>query len=132
MNVFIATGRFTADPELRKTPGGASVVSFTLAVGKDYPDKDGNYGTDFINCVAWNKLADSIGQKRKKGDLVEIRGELNSHTYEDKETKKKRTRHDVKVERIRKLSYSSGSAKPEEPSDFAPVNDDAGDLPFED
>ena len=66
INVAVIAGHLTKDVELSKTRNGNSVAKFTVAV-------DGyNDNTNFINCVAWNKLADILNQYCKKGDLVTV------------------------------------------------------------
>ncbi len=69
MNVVSLIGRMTADPELKQTANGKSVIRFTLAVKRSYGDK-----TDFIRCEAWNKTAETMAKFLKKGDPVAITG----------------------------------------------------------
>ena len=70
LNKVILTGRLTATPELRKTSSDVSVVSFSVAVQRQYKGPDGNYPTDFINCVAWRNTADFICKYFEKGNPV--------------------------------------------------------------
>lgn len=82
INVAIICGRLTKDIELSKTQNGNSVVKFTVAV-------DGyNDNTNFINCVAWNKLADILNQYCKKGDLVTVEGRISVRNYENQQGQK--------------------------------------------
>lgn len=82
INVCIICGRLTKDIELSKTQNGNSVVKFTVAV-------DGyNDNTNFINCVAWNKLADILNQYCKKGDLVTVEGRISVRNYENQQGQK--------------------------------------------
>lgn len=69
MNVVSLIGRMTADPELKQTANGKSVIRFTLAVKRSYGDK-----TDFIRCEAWNKTAETMAKFLKKGDPVALTG----------------------------------------------------------
>ena len=69
MNVVSLIGRMTADPELKQTANGKTVLRFTLAVKRSYGDK-----TDFIRCEAWNKTAETMAKFLKKGDPVAITG----------------------------------------------------------
>lgn len=69
MNVVSLIGRMTADPELKQTANGKSVIRFTLAVKRSFGDK-----TDFIRCEAWNKTAETMAKFLKKGDPVAITG----------------------------------------------------------
>lgn len=80
-------GRLVKDPELRHTASGTSVTSFSLAVDRNYPDADGNWGTDFLDFVAWKNRAEKICEKWKQGDLVVVTGPLQIRTYKDKEGK---------------------------------------------
>ncbi len=74
-------GRVTKDIELRKTQSNKSVVKFTLAVD-DGKDKQGNNRTQFINCQAWENLAENIQRYVLKGDMVNINGKLINDNYE--------------------------------------------------
>jgi len=89
MNRVELVGRLTRDSELRVTPGGKNVCSFVLAVSKDKPNKDGEYGTDFINCKAFDKRAVNINKYFKKGNQIAITGSISTSTYETKEGVKK-------------------------------------------
>ena len=66
MNKVILIGRLTADPNLRYTQNGTPVTTFTLAVDKPFVDKDGKRGADFIDIVAWRKLAEVVAQNITK------------------------------------------------------------------
>lgn len=81
MNRAELAGRLTKDIELRKTPNGNSVTTFTLAV-KDVKD------TQFINCVAWNGSADYLNSYAHKGDWVLVEGKLRNRTYETQNGKR--------------------------------------------
>ena len=83
MNQVCIVGRITKEPELRKTQGGTSVVTFTLAVNRTYKDENGETPSDFINCVAWRNQAEFIGQWIKKGFLLGLNGSLQTRTYQD-------------------------------------------------
>lgn len=79
INVCIICGRLTKDVESSKTQNGNSVAKFTVAVN-GYNDT-----TDFINCVAWNKLADIVNMYCKKGDLVTVEGRISVRNYENQQ-----------------------------------------------
>lgn len=89
MNRVELVGRLTRDSELRVTPNGKNVCSFILAVSKDKPNKDGEYGTDFINCKAFDKRAVNINKYFKKGNQIAITGAISTSTYETKDGVKK-------------------------------------------
>lgn len=81
MNVVALMGRITATPELKTTPNGVSVTSFTLAVDRSYTPKGQERQTDFINCVAWRGTAEFITRHFRKGQRMAINGELQQRTY---------------------------------------------------
>ncbi|MBR2695385.1 single-stranded DNA-binding protein [Candidatus Saccharibacteria bacterium] len=96
----IITGNLTRDPELRTTPNGASVCSFTVAVNRVYRDSSGNQqeSVSFIDCSAWGKLGEMIGQYAKKGAGVLVSGRLDQRSWEDKNSGQKRSRVEIVVE----------------------------------
>lgn len=87
INSVVLVGRLTKDVELRKTQSGNSVVSFTLAVGRN-SKQPGQPEADFIQCQAWNKTAELMHQYLHKGSLVGISGRIQTSNYTDKEGKK--------------------------------------------
>jgi len=96
----IITGNLTRDPELRNTPNGASVCSFSVAVNRTYRDASGEQKEDvsFIDCSAWGKLGEMIAQYAKKGTGVLVSGRLDQRSWEDKTTGQKRSRVEIVVE----------------------------------
>ncbi|MDQ7850580.1 MAG: single-stranded DNA-binding protein, partial [Armatimonadota bacterium] len=72
LNRVILIGRLTRDPELRYVPSGQPVASFTLAVDRPFTNQAGERETDFIDIVAWRKLADQVSQHLSKGRLVAV------------------------------------------------------------
>ena len=87
INRVVLIGRLTRDPELRKMQSGTSVCSFTLAVNRRQ-NQDGTQDADFINCVAWNKLADNIQLYQKKGNQLGIEGRINTRSYDNQQGQK--------------------------------------------
>lgn len=82
-NRVILMGRITKDIELKTTPSGLSVTSFSIAV--DRPGgKDKERATDFIDCVAWRQTADFISRFFNKGKAILIEGKLQTRSYTDK------------------------------------------------
>ena len=148
LNSVILMGRLTADPELRTTASNISVVSFTLAVERNFADKQtGQRQTDFIDIVAWRSTADFVSRYFRKGQLVAVQGSLQVRSYEDREGNNRRAYEVVAVNCYfaeAKRSSDAGAsrydsappARAEEPasfsvgndSDFVPIQDD--DLPF--
>jgi single-strand DNA-binding protein len=128
MNSVVLIGRLTKDPEMRSTAAGKAVASFTLAVDKGYgKDK----AADFINCVAWEKLAENLCQFQGKGDRVGLQGRIQVRSY-DADDGSKRYVTEVVAANIEFL----GSPKPTagqdaEPAEYVSLEDiDDEDLPF--
>lgn len=81
-NKIILMGRLTADPELKQTPNGVTVTSFTLAVDSNY-SKDDKKKCSFINIVAWRQTAEFICKYFKKGQAILVCGELQIRSWDD-------------------------------------------------
>lgn len=123
INRVILVGRLTKNPEIRKTPNGASICKFTLAVSRKVKAQ-GQPDADFISCVAWNKTADLMYQYLKKGSLIGIDGRLQTGKFTNNngetiytcdvmveslqflDKKEKTQNNDVNQER--EMSYSEG------------------------
>lgn len=90
LNIVALQGRLAKDPELKTTPSGTSVCSFTLAVDRSY-SKDGNRQTDWIDCVAWKGTAEFICKYFQKGQLMAVNGTLQTRSYEKDGVKRKTT-----------------------------------------
>lgn len=97
MNVVCLIGRLTADPELRQTPNGINVCSFSIAVQSNMKNADGTYKSDFINCVAWRSSAEFIIKYFKKGQRIGLNGSIQTRQYQDKYTGKNRMAFEVLV-----------------------------------
>lgn len=84
VNQVILMGNLTRDPELRQTPSGQNVVSFSLALNRAYKDQSGDWkeATDFIDVVAWGPLAERVSQYVTKGRRVLVQGRLQSRSWE--------------------------------------------------
>ncbi len=93
VNKVILIGNLGRDPELRKTPGGAAVTSFSLATTEKFTDKNGQRQeqTEWHNIVAWNRSAETMAQYLTKGSSVYIEGKLRTQSWEDNGQKKYRT-----------------------------------------
>ena len=84
LNKVILMGRITQDLEVKQTPSGVAVLSFTVAVQRSYAKQGEEKQTDFISCVAWRQQAEFIGKYFKKGRMIAIEGNLRTRTYDDK------------------------------------------------
>lgn len=140
----IITGNLTRDPELRTTPNGASVCSFSVAVNRVYRDASGEQKEDvsFIDCSAWGKLGEMINQYAKKGSGVLVSGRLDQRSWEDKTSGQKRSRVEIVVEDFNFAgsgsrensasgSFESSDSTPEAiPDDIPDEEIDLSDVPF--
>lgn len=84
LNKVILMGRITQDLEVKQTPQGVSVLSFTVAVQRSFAKQGEERQSDFINCVAWRQQADFIGRYFGKGRMICLEGNLRTRTYDDK------------------------------------------------
>jgi single-strand DNA-binding protein len=82
INRVILVGRITKDPEMKQTQSNIAVVSFTLAVNRQFTDSSGERQADFIQCVVWRKQAENLARFVKKGALLGIEGRIQTRTYE--------------------------------------------------
>lgn len=91
LNHITIMGRITRDIELRRTNRGTPVASFTVAVDRDYSEKDGGEKeTDFIDCVAWRSTAEFVDKYFSKGRMIVVSGRLQIRSYTDKDGNKRR------------------------------------------
>lgn len=89
MNKVILIGRLTKDPELRTTTGGLNVASFSIAVNRNFKNKEGNYDADFFNISIFGKQADNVSKYCVKGNLVAIEGRIQNRTYDAQDGSKR-------------------------------------------
>lgn len=89
LNRITMTGRLTHDPELRTTPSGVSVTSFSIANQRNYKNSSNERDTDFFDVVAWRTTAEFVTRYFSKGSLVTVDGRLETRKYEDKQGNKR-------------------------------------------
>lgn len=89
LNQTVIVGRLVSDPELRETETGKKVANVTLAVPRSFKNVNGEYDTDYISCVLWKGIAENTTTYCKKGDLVGVKGRLQSREYEYEDEKRK-------------------------------------------
>lgn len=146
MNVVALLGRLTADPELRQTPQGISVIRFTVAVNRAYVKQGEERKADFVPIVAWRQTAEFVSKYFKKGQMIGVSGSIEIRNYVDKDNNK-RTATEIMANNVyfaeskgsgslsggtpqipntgtAPLAFSAGDAE-----DFS-ITDDSGDLPF--
>ena len=136
-NLVVLTGRLTADPELKTTPNGIPVTTFSIAVNRNYRAGE-EQQTDFINIVAWRQRAEFITKYFKKGSMIGIEGSIQTRKYQDKNGNS-RTAFEVVVNNAQFVeSKRDGVAANDAPasfsnadaSDFAEIGGMDDDLPF--
>lgn len=85
INRVVLAGRPTKNLELRSTKSGANVCSFTLAVERNFKNKNGEREADFINCIAWKKTAEVMSKYVKKGSLIGVDGRIQTRSYDNRD-----------------------------------------------
>ena len=102
-NKVILMGNLTRDPELRYTPKGTAIARIGLAVNRVWKTESGENKEEvtFVDCDAYGKTGETIGQYLKKGSPVLVEGRLRLHTWEDKNTKQKQSKLRVDVENFK-------------------------------
>ena len=141
LNKLIVMGRLTRDPELRRTQSGKAVVSFTLAVERDFKTENGERETDFIDCVAWGTTAEIVSKYFTKGRMAVASGRLQIRNWTDKEGNKRKAAElvadSVYFGDSKKETDSSASPQNDRPytettpaADFAMLEDEDTELPF--
>ena len=144
INKVILVGRLGKDPEVRSTPGGATVTKFTMATDEKFTDKSGEKQerTEWHNIAAWGKLGEICGQYLRKGKLIYIEGSIRTDSWEDKESGQKKYRTEIIARDMKMLDRRgdegsggggggyTGSRKSSGTSAGADVMDDDEEVPF--
>ena len=125
LNQITIQGRLTAEPELRTTGTGLSVVTITVAVPRDYSRND---EVDFIDVVAWRERAEFIDKYFSKGKMILVSGSLQTRTYEDKDGKKRKA-YEVIANNVYFADSKKEPKETESTEIYRPIEDDE-DLPF--
>lgn len=123
LNTINLIGRLTKQPELRMTNTQKTVAAFTLAVDRDYDRSE----TDFVPCVAWGQTADFVDRNFTKGQMMALKGRLQSRDWMDKDGKA-RTSWEVVAESVYFCGDKKADAKPK--SVFTDMGEDDGEIPF--
>ena len=135
-NLVVLTGRLTADPELKTTPNGITVTTFSIAVSRNYGSGEDRQ-TDFINIVAGRKTAEFITKYFKKGSMIGIEGSIQTRRYQDKNGNN-RTIFEVVANNVQFVESKRDSAPAVEGASFSNADVDEfseigggdDDLPF--
>ena len=102
INKVILIGNLGRDPEIKYTPSGAPVAKFSLATNERFKDKGGEWQerAEWHNVVAWQRLAEIIGEYAKQGAKVYVEGRLQTSSWEDKQSKEKKYRTEIVAQDI--------------------------------
>ena len=135
LNKVMLIGNLAADSELKVTQGGTAVLKFRMGCSESYTDKNGEkqQKTEWVSCVLWGKVAESLHRYLIKGKHVFVEGRLQTTSWEDRDGTK-RYRTEVNVASVKLLGGGSRSEAPKSaPKDDGPVDDfpvEDDDLPF--
>ncbi len=129
LNRIVLIGRLTRDPEMRYTPQGVPVASFSLAVDRPFANQQGERETDFIDCVAWRKLGETVGNHLTKGRLVAVEGRLQVRSYEAQDGSKRRAA-EVVCDSVRFLDRPRDGQAPHDGGFGSDEPELPDDLPF--
>ena len=110
LNQVVLVGRLTKDLETKELEEGKSVCNMTLAIPRSFKNADGEYETDFVECVLWNSIAQNTAEYCKKGDINGVKGRLQTDNYE-KENGEKVFKLNVIAEKVTFLSSRSHDEK---------------------
>ena len=103
LNQVVLVGRIVKNPELRVTENGKKVTTVTLAVPRSYKNSTGEYDTDFLDCTLWTNVAENTVEYFQSGDMVGVKGRLQTRVFEDEEgNKNKKT--EIVAEKVTFLS----------------------------
>lgn len=116
MNQVFCVGRLVQEPTVETTENGKERSRITLAVSRSYKNADGEYDTDFLDCVLWGGVASNTAEYCKKGDLVGIKGRVETNTYET-ETGDKKKITQILADRVTFLSSAREKNSDNEKSD---------------
>ena len=108
LNQVVLVGRLTKDPEIKQTDNAKSVSNITLAIPRSFKNVEGEYDTDFIECTLWDQIAKNTAEYCKKGDIVGVKGRMQTNSYE-KDDGTKVFKLNIMAEKVTFLS----SARPE-------------------
>ncbi len=137
LNRWVGVGRLTKDVDLKYTPNGVPVASFTLAVNRSFTNQQGEREADFINVVVWRKPAENTANFLSKGSLAGVDGRLQSRSYDGQDGKRVFVTEVVadSVQFLEPKKQGGGqqhAQDSEDPfkNDGTPVDIDESDLPF--
>ena len=125
-NLVVLSGRLTADPELKTTPNGVSVTSFSIAVERRYKQGEERQA-DFINIVAWRSSAEFICKYFKKGSMIGIEGSIQTRKYQDRDGNN-RTAFEVVANNVQFVEFKKSDNNSDNNAPVDPENDPLNQL----
>lgn len=130
LNKAFIVGRLTADPQLKTTPSGQSVTSFSVATNRVWTAKSGNKQeeAEFHNVVVWGKQAEVATQFLVKGSLVFIEGRLRTRSWQDRQGQERRTT-EIICERLQLGPRPGGAASPRKQTKEEGIKEESADMP---
>jgi len=116
VNKVILVGNLGKDPEVKFTPSGTAVAKFSLATNERYKDKAGEWQdrTEWHNIVAWQRLAEIVGEYVKKGSKIYIEGRLQTSSWDDKESGQKKYKTEIIAQEVVRLGGRGEAADPDD------------------
>lgn len=105
LNQMVIVGRLTGKPEVKTSDNGKKYSNITVAVPRSWKNENGEYDTDFLDCVLYEGIAENTANYCNKGDIVGIKGRVQTHTYEKDGEKRKAT--EIIAEKVTFLSSKS-------------------------
>lgn len=130
MNKVFLLGHLARDPEMRYTPNGVAVTTFTLAVNRPKSKDGAEQQPDWISCVVWQKTAENCANYLRKGSKILVEGRIQTRSFDDKEGNKRYVT-EVVGENVQFLSPRNQSEQSEDPfHPKQPINISDDDLPF--
>lgn len=127
LNHMTIQGRLTRDPELRYTQGGTALAKFTVAWSEKYKETENKL---FLDCTAWGKTAELIGDKFHKGDQILLEGQLRTETWQN-DAGENRSKIAMNVDRMHFVGSAGGNSAQTAaaiPGVEVPIDDNS--LPF--
>ena len=122
LNQFVGVGRLVAEPSVKETEDGKQVSNITIAVPRSYKNENGEYDTDFVDVVLWNGIAENTAEYCHKGDIIGVKGRIQTSNYETEDGEKRKSTQIV-AEKITLLSSSK-----DKKDDLETTKDDDMDM----
>ena len=122
LNQFVGVGRLVAEPSVKETEDGKQVSNITIAVPRSYKNENGEYDTYFVDVVLWNGIAENTAEYCHKGDIIGVKGRIQTSNYETEDGEKRKSTQIV-AEKITFLSSSK-----DKKDDLETTKDDDMDM----